>query len=143
VGAPVVATVWGPAEECAIGAFGRALAPLLDAPPPATTSASRTTSTRPAAGPPPLHHTGRLAKLVGLSGLEVERAEDVRCPFDYPDERSVLAELYATELGRRAVASAGRARVRRAVLGALASYRRPDGGYRLTNTFRLVVARAR
>jgi hypothetical protein len=62
--------------------------------------------------------------------------------FDYPDEHSMLAGLYASEVGRHAVVVAGRPTVRRVVLAGLARYRRPDGGYRLANTFRLVVGRA-
>jgi SAM-dependent methyltransferase len=130
-GAPVAVTVWGPPEECAVGAFGRALEPLLGGPPPGT---------RPGPpGPPPLSAEGRLAKLVGLAGLEVDLVEDVRCAFDLVDECALLAALYSAELGRRAVEVAGRAPVRRAVLAGLAPYRTADGGYRLENTFRLVV----
>src|SRR5882757_8385798 len=92
-----------------------------------------------APGPPALSAAGRLAKLVGLAGLEVDLVEDVRCAFDFVDERALLATLYNAELGRRAVEVAGRAPVRRAVLAGLAPYRTADGGYRLENTFRLVV----
>jgi SAM-dependent methyltransferase len=132
-GAPVAVTVWGPPEQCAVGAFGRALEPLLGAP------AAGPARTAPAPGPPALSAQGRLAKLVGLAGLEVDVVEDVRCAFDFVDERSLLAALYNAELGRRAVEVAGRAPVRRAVLAGLAPYRTEDGGYRLENTFRLVV----
>jgi SAM-dependent methyltransferase len=132
-GAPVALTVWGPPQRCAIGAFGAALAPLLGAAPWLAPAGS---------GPPPLSADGRLAKLAALAGLAVQTEEDVSVVFDYPDERSMLAGLYAAEVGRRAVAVAGRPSVRRVVLAGLARYRRPDGGYRLMNTFRLVVGRA-
>ena len=142
-GAPVAVTVWGPPEECAVGAFGRALEPLLGGPPPGTRPGP---PGRPGApgppGPPALSAEGRLAKLVGLAGLEVDLVEDVRCAFDLVDERALLAALYNAELGRRAVQVAGRAPVRRAVLAGLAPYRTADGGYRLENTFRLVVGQA-
>lgn len=147
--APVAVTIWGSVDECAVGVFGRALAPLLGAPAPvpgAAPSGSAWAERLPTArapAPPPLHATGRLAKLAGLARLDVEAAEDVRCAFDFPDEPSLLAGLYASELGRRAVARAGRAPVRRALLAGLAPYRGRDGGYRLPNTFRLLVARAR
>ncbi|HTF46780.1 MAG TPA: class I SAM-dependent methyltransferase [Pseudonocardia sp.] len=135
-GAPVVATVWGPVEQCAFGAFGRALAPFLGGPLPGGGG-------RGNGGPPPLSAPGRLAKLAGLAGLVAARVEDVRCPFDYPDERALLAGLYAAEVGRRAVALAGaRAPVRKAVLAGLAEYRTASGGYRLENTFQVLVAQA-
>jgi len=134
-GAPVVVTVWGPVEQCAFGAFGRALAPFLGGPLPG--------GGRGNGGPPPLSAPGRLAKLAGLAGLAVAPVEDVRCPFDYPDERALLAGLYAAEVGRRAVAEAGsRAPVRKAVLAGLAEYRTDSGGYRLENTFQMLVAQA-
>lgn len=133
-GAPVALTVWGPPEQCAIGAFGTALSPLLGAPP--------WESAKAGTGPPALSAEGRLAKLATLAGLVVDAQEDVLAVFDYPDERSMLAGLYAAEIGRHAVAVAGRPSVRRVVLAGLARYRQPDGGYRLANTFRLVAARA-
>jgi SAM-dependent methyltransferase len=150
-GAPVVVTVWGPPEQCAVGAFGRALAPLLGAGRPAArTGPVPGRVPTPAGGPvalaaptpPALSAPGRLARLAGLAGLEVTATLDVGCAFDYPDERALLAGLYAAELGRRAVARAGRAPVRRAVLAGLAAHRTEDGGYRLDNTFRLLAARA-
>jgi len=147
-GAPIAVTVWGPPEQCAVGAFGRALEPLLgglaggrgsaaEVRPPGARAGATTVAAAP--GPPALSAAGRLAKLVGLAGLEVDLVEDVRCAFDFVDERALLATLYNAELGRRAVAVAGRAPVRRAVLAGLAPYRTADGGYRLENTFRLVV----
>jgi SAM-dependent methyltransferase len=146
-GAAVVVTVWGPAEQCAVGAFGRALAPLLGGRPPSPSAGGRPLSPSArsgsaAPGPPPLSAPGRLARLAQLAGLEVTAAHDVACALDYPDERALLAGLYAAELGRRAVARAGRAPVRRAVLAGLAEYRTGTGGYRLDNTFRLLAARA-
>jgi SAM-dependent methyltransferase len=130
-GAPIVLTVWGPPELCAVGAFGSALTPLLGAPP-------WTGPRRP--GPPSISDEGRLAKLASLAGLTVRLAEDVVAEFDHPDERALLAGLYASEIGKRAVGLAGRPAVRRMVLAGLTDHRRPDGGYRLANTFRLVVA---
>ena len=161
-GAPVVVTVWGPPEQCAVGAFGRALAPLLGRPGGDRRAGSGDRGAGPGdrragsgdrragsgdrrlapGGPPPLSAPGRLTKLAELAGLSAAVEQDVRCAFDYPDERALLAGLYAAELGRRAVAAAGRAPVRKAVLAALADYRTAEGGYRLENAFRMLVARA-
>lgn len=133
-GGRLALTVWGPPEECALGAFGEALAPVLGPPP----WLRRDPAAGP--GPPPLWAPGRLARLAGASGLVVDAEETVRCPFDYPSERELLAGLYAAELGQAAVARAGRRRVRTLVRERLAKHRLADGGYRLCNTFRLVVA---
>lgn len=160
-GALVAATVWGPPERCAVGAFGRALAPLLGPARPGSRvgppgrpgsrvgslaeSGSRGGSPAPSASPvtpPSLSVEGRLARLAELAGLHVLATEEVTCVFDYPNEQALLAGLYASELGRRALAVAGRAPVRRAVLAGLAGYREPGGGYRLDNTFRLLLSRA-
>jgi SAM-dependent methyltransferase len=139
-GVPVVVTVWGPVEQCAFGAFGRALAPFLGGPLPGGGGRG---GGRGNGGPRPMSSPGRLEKLAGLAGLPAARVEEVRCPFDYPDERALLAGLYAAEVGRRAVAEAGsRASVRKAVLAGLAEYRTVSGGYRLENTFQVLVAHA-
>jgi SAM-dependent methyltransferase len=138
-GAPVVVTTWGPPEQCAVGAFGAALAPVLGRP----NSGDRATPAGGRSGPPgtpPLSDQGRLAKLARLAGLRAEDTLDVRCGFEYPDERALLASLYAAELGRRAVELVGRQQVRRAVLAGMAEHRLSGGGYRLENTFRLLVA---
>ncbi len=136
-GASVALTVWGPPERCALGIFGAALGPLLGlASGPAFVAA---TPRAGVGGPPPIGAEGRLA---GLAGLAVRVAEDVRCAFDYPDQDTLLTSVTASELGRRARAVAGTRQVRRAVLAAVEPHRLPDGGYRLGNTFRLVVGAA-
>ncbi len=136
-GAAVALTVWGPARDCAIGVFGDALVPLLGGVPRAAVAGE---GARGGGGPPPLGATGRLAKLAGLAGLAVHTERDVRCPFDLADDAAALDAVLGSALGRRAAAVAGPKQVRRAVLAGLAPYRSGAGGYRLENTFRLVVA---
>lgn len=126
VGSTVVVTVWGREDECDVRAFGEALAPWL---PP-----------RPApAGPPPLTEPARLRKLVTLAGLTVDVFDEVLCPFDYPDAEALIGPVLASRIGRQAVGRAGERAVRRAVLERLSRHRTPDGGYRLMNTFRVLV----
>jgi SAM-dependent methyltransferase len=127
VGAAVVVTVWGREEECDVRLFGEALAPWL---PPR----------RPPGGPPPVTDPARLRKLVGLAGLDVAATAEVVCPFDYPDAEAVLAPLLASGLGGAAVARVGERAVRAAVLGRLAEHRTGEGGYRLDNLFRVLLA---
>ena len=81
------------------------------------------------------------SKLVELAGLRVELLDEVICPFDYPDEDALLGPLLASGIGRHAVNRAGPAAVRAAVLDRLAEHRTPDGGYRLHNLFRVLLAR--
>ncbi|MGH3775333.1 MAG: class I SAM-dependent methyltransferase [Pseudonocardiaceae bacterium] len=128
-GAPVVITIWGNEENCDIRAFGRALSGLLSHP------AGRGEGIQP----PPLSAEGRLERLATLAGLAVTEVDEVVCPFRYPDEDTLLSELLGSGLGRRALRVASPATVRRAVLGGLAGYRTPSGGYRLDNTFRYLV----
>lgn len=129
-GAPVVITVWGKEEDCDIRAFGRALSGLL--PRSADRDQGRLT--------PQLSADGRLERLATLAGLAVTEVGEVVCPFRYPDEDAVLGGVLGSGLGRRALGVASPATVRRAVLAGLAGYRTANGGYRLDNTFRYLVA---
>jgi SAM-dependent methyltransferase len=126
--APVlVATVWGRESECDARLFAEALAPWL---PP-----------RPARpGPPPLTEPDRLRKIVGLAGLEVVALDAVACPIDHADADALVGELLTSGIGRHAVRRAGPAAVRAAVLDRAADLRTADGGYRLHNVVRVVVA---
>lgn len=126
-GGRVAVTVWGRESECDVRAFGEALAPWL---PPR----------RPPAGPPPLTEPDRLRRLVELAGLEVAEVAEVVCPFTYPDEDSVLQPLARSGIGRHAARAVGPGAFRDAVLARLAPHRTADGGFRLENLFRVLVA---
>lgn len=127
VGRLVAVTAWGREEECDVRAFGEALAPWL---PP-----------RPAAAvPPPVTDPDRLCALAVEAGLRVDRLDEVTCPFDYPDEDAMIGPLFASGLARAVGRHAHPAAVREAVLERLAPLRTPDGGYRLENLFRVLVA---
>jgi SAM-dependent methyltransferase len=128
-GAPVVITVWGKEENCDIRAFGQALSGLL--PRPAGRGQSMQT--------PALSADGRLERLATLAGLTVTDVGEVVCPFRYPDEETLMRDLFGSSLGRRALRVADPAAVRRAVLEGLAGYRTSRGGYQLDNTFRYLI----
>nr|WP_281371558.1 class I SAM-dependent methyltransferase [Petropleomorpha daqingensis] len=119
-GTVVAATVWGREDECDVRVFGEALAPWLDA--------------RPAADPVDLRG------LAERAGLVVDRLDEVVCPFDYEDDDAVLGPLFDSALGRAVGRSAGPVALRDAVLDRLEPYRTDDGGYRLHNLFRVLVA---
>jgi SAM-dependent methyltransferase len=124
----VVATVWGRESECDARLFAEALAPWLPPRPP-----------RP--GPPPLTDPDRLRKIVALAGLDVEALDEVECPIDHADDDALVGELLVSGIGLHAARQAGPAAVRAAVLDRAADLRTADGGYRLRNVIRVVVAR--
>jgi SAM-dependent methyltransferase len=128
VGSVVAATVWGREGECDIRVFGEALAPWLGPRPPQE-------------GPPPVTEPSRLRAVAMLAGLDVERIDEVVCPFDYADEDELLGPLFASALGRAVGRRVGPVVLRSAVLEHLQPYRTAGGGYRLANVFRVLVAR--
>jgi SAM-dependent methyltransferase len=124
--AVVVATVWGRPEECDVTAFGEALAPWLGRrQPPAS----------------PVTEPDRLRAMAARAELTVERLDEVTCVFDYADDDELVGPLLASGLMRAAGNAARLAAVRAAVLERLRAFRGQNGGYRLHNTFRVLVAR--
>ncbi len=128
VGSAVAVTTWGPEEDCDVRAFGEALAAWL---PPRRTPV----------GPPPLTDPARLRKIVGLAGLVIEAEDEVECPFTYPEADALVRPLFASGIGRVAVARAGEEAVREAVLTRLDVNRTRTGGYVLRNRFRVLLTR--
>ena len=101
-------------------------------------------SSPPADAPraPELWRPGVLEELAEGAGLSPERAFDVSWAFEYPDDEA---------RGRAMVAPAGIAAlvgpdaedaVRREIVEALAPCRGADGGYRIQNEFRVLIAGA-
>jgi SAM-dependent methyltransferase len=126
VGGVLAATVWGREEECAIRAFGEALAQWL--------------GPRPPSGPS-ITEPARLRAVTEEAGLVVERVDEVVCPFDYADEDELLGPLFDSAIGRAVGRRAGPVALREAVLERLEPYRTGPVGYRLENVFRVLVAR--
>jgi SAM-dependent methyltransferase len=125
-GAVVAVTVWGGEQECDIRVFGEALAPWLGP---------------RAGGQPPVTEPDRLRSLAEHAGLLVERIDEVVCPFEYADEDELLGPLFESALGQIVGRRAGPVALRAAVLQRLEPYRTADGGFRLQNLFRVLVAR--
>jgi hypothetical protein len=84
-----------------------------------------------------------LAGLATAAGLEALAAADVNVPFDLPDDDVALRCLLANGPAVLAIRASGEARVRDAVLQAIAPFRTAGGGYRLENKFRYLIARRR
>jgi SAM-dependent methyltransferase len=123
----VVVTVWGRDAECDARAIGEALAPWVP-------------HRRPVPGPRPVTDPDRLRQVVGLAELAVTAIEEVDCAFDYPDADELVGPVLGSAIGRHALNRAGPRAVRAALLERLAEHRRPDGGYRLVNRFRVLTA---
>jgi SAM-dependent methyltransferase len=129
-GAAVVIQVWGPHERRDLEAMMAIAHPYL---PP-----------RPADAPPEpeFWKPGVLEDAATNAGLAPEEAFDHSWAYEYPDEET---------LGRAMMAPAGIAalvgperedEVGAAIVEGLASYRTPEGGYRLENEFHFLIARA-
>jgi SAM-dependent methyltransferase len=125
----VVIQAWGAHERCELEAMKAIVRPFL---PP-----------RPADAPPDpdLSPPGALADVVTRAGLVVEDELITSWTTVYPDEPT---------LARAAVAVAGLAvlagperepELRRAIVAGLEPYRTGDGSFRLSNEYRIVVAR--
>jgi 2-polyprenyl-3-methyl-5-hydroxy-6-metoxy-1,4-benzoquinol methylase len=89
-----------------------------------------------------LSQDGALQDLAREAGLEPRRMTEVQCVLEYPDEPTALRGLLSCGTAVRAIQAAGPDRVKRVVLTAIGPYRRDDGGYRLTDTYRYLVAKA-
>lgn len=124
----VVVAVFGPREANESDAYLAALGGLLPAPPPG------------APGPYALSGDGALESLASRAGLVATALGSVSCPWIYPDQATALRGLLSSGPAIRAAQLAGETAVRDAVLTAIAPFRGPDGGYRLSNTFRYMVA---
>ncbi|MCF6507692.1 class I SAM-dependent methyltransferase [Blastococcus sp. MG754426] len=122
-GGVVVATVWGRDRECDLRVLQEALAPR-----------------RPGRGPA-VSEPARLRAMAGRAGLVVERLDEVVVPFGYADADELLGPLMATPVARSAARRAEPEAVRDSLLEHLAPHRTGDGGYRLRNLFRVLVAR--
>ena len=130
-GAAVVIQVWGPHEHNDLEAMKDIVRPFF---PP-----------RPADAPPEPDYSkpGVLEDLATRAGLDAETTFDSTWPTVYRD-----AEI----VGRALIAPAGIAvligpdreqEVKDAIVRGLARFRGPDGSYRLQNTYRSLIARAR
>src|SRR5262245_28432748 len=129
-GAPVVIQVWGAHERCDLEAVKRIVRPYLPPRPP------------DAPPDPDVSRPGALEALAVEAGLMPEDEFDCSWALEIPD---------AETLGRMMLAVAGlgvlagpvrEEELRAAIVGGLASYRTAGGGYRLSNEFRFLVARA-
>jgi len=127
----MVVGVFGREADCDLAATLAAFTRLMPPPPPG------------AQGPFALSEDGALATLATAAGLEPLAVADVDVPFDLPDDDVALRCLLANGPAVLAMRVSGAARVRAAVLQAIAPFKTAQGGYRLENKFRYLMARRR
>jgi len=129
-GAPVVIQVWGRPERCALTQMKGALAPFMPTPPPGAPAA------------PALWQPGALEQIAAEAGLDPAAAFDRSWPYVYADEDELARALLSPGPVVTATRTHGEAKVRAALVEALAQYRTADGGYRLENEWHFLIARA-
>ena len=129
-GAPVVIQVWGAHERCDLEAMKQIARPFLPPRPPG------------APPDPDFSQPGALEALAFEAGLTPGSEFATSWAFEYPD---------AETLGRAMVAVAGLAEIvgpehegdlKTAIVDGLARYRTAGGGYRLSNEYHYLIARA-
>jgi len=126
----VVIAVLGKPEENDSTFYGKALGPLLPPPPPG------------APGPLALSVDGALEALATQAGLTPSKVKTVECPWDYPDEKTILRGLLAAGPAIIAIQNKGEDVVREVFLNAIAPFKTGSGGYHLRGNFRYMVATA-
>jgi SAM-dependent methyltransferase len=127
VGGVVAATAWGRERECDLSVLDDAFAPWLG-------------PRRPGRGSP-VSEPARLRAMAERAGLAVERLDEVQVPFDYADDDELLQPLLASASARAVARRVDPVTLRDALLERLAPFRTGDGGYRLQNLVRVLVAR--
>jgi SAM-dependent methyltransferase len=127
-GARIIIATWGRPEDTQASAVLAALRPLLPAPPPG------------APGPFALSDEGALRKLAQDAGLSPVEVVDVECPFVYPDLATALRGLSASGVAVKAAALAGEDAVTKANTEMLVPFKKANGGYRIENKFRYLLA---
>jgi hypothetical protein len=127
-GAQMFIATWGDPERCESVGYLAALKALLPEAAPHTP------------GPFALSRESALRRFVGIAGLRAEDIVDVEVPFEYPNLDAALRGLLATGPAVRAIQIAGRVRVTQDVAETLVPFKLPNGGYRMRNQFKLVVA---
>lgn len=127
-GGRVAMAIWGRLEDCEMAAVVAALGALLPPPPPGSEN------------PFALAAPGRVEAMIEHSGLTTCDSSEVECVFAFPDLETALRGLMSAGSFVAAAEQVGAEPVRRAVSDSLAPFRNSDGGYRLRNRFRYVVA---
>jgi SAM-dependent methyltransferase len=128
-GGRVVVMTWGEPEGMEMASVVAALRPVLPPPPPG------------APGPFALSDETKLRAFASDAGLGNAEVFDVACPYVYPDLQTGVRGLNSAGVAVRAMEHSGEAAVSEAHARALAPFRQADGSYRLTASYRCLMAR--
>jgi SAM-dependent methyltransferase len=129
-GAQIVIQVWGAHERCDLEAMKELARPFLPPRPPH------------APPDPDLSQPGLLEELATRAGLTPESEFDVTWGYEYPDAETLGRAMLAVA-GLAVLAGPEREReLEQAIVDGLAPFRTAEGGYRLSNEYRILVARA-
>ncbi|MEN9563670.1 MAG: hypothetical protein RIR73_1914, partial [Chloroflexota bacterium] len=126
----VVMAVFGKPEENESTAYIKAMGSLLPPPPSG------------APGPFALSAEGALEALVVKSGLTPSVVKTVDCPWDYPDEKTILRGLMSSGTAIRAIQEKGEEAVRDLILRVATPFKTNSGRYHLTNKYQYLIATA-
>jgi SAM-dependent methyltransferase len=129
LGAPVVIQVWGPHSKNDLEAMKEIARPFF---PP-----------RPAAAPPEPDYSapGVLEEIATRAGLTPERTFDASWAFEFSDDESMARALIAPA-GLAVLVGEREPEFKQALIDGLAPYRTTGGGYRLSNSYHYLIARA-
>ncbi len=127
-GGRVAMAVLGRPQDCDITSLIATLGKFLPPPPPGVP------------GPFALSTPGRVEGLLEQVGLVPLESFEVDCPFEFPDLETAVRGNISTGPAAVAIRQAGIRVVQRAIAEALAPFRMHEGGYRLRNRFRYVIA---
>jgi SAM-dependent methyltransferase len=126
-GGRVFLLVFGRPEHCELGPAIGAVTALLAHPPRSKFD---------------FHMPGVLEEMATAAGLEPREAGDLVNELAWPDDVTMVRHLLSPGSFVHATREVGEAAVRDAIVVAMAPFRGPDGGYRLQNEWRYLVAAA-
>jgi len=88
------------------------------------------------------HEPGVLEEMAAAAGLEPGEAGDLANELAWPDDDALVRQMSAAGSFVHATRTVGEDAVRAAILGAMAPFRTPGGGYRVENEWRYLIATA-
>lgn len=129
-GAPIAIVTWAVPERCDAAAYLASLKPLLPPTPP------------DAPGPFALSAPGALEQLAAAAGLTPRAADEVTCPWSYPDADTALRALLSAGPAVKAIQTSGEPAVRAAIESAITPFRAENGTYTIGSAFRYLMTTA-